>query len=334
MQRIFTISILTLFILFFSACSQTIRMKALEPAEVDRVAYTKKITVTTFKNDSMGFSNKIEANLAGFRIDNKKYFTMISRNDFDKIVEEQRLQNSGLVDVETVTEVGHLIGAQAIISGNVAKPTSQDSRFYEDRVRCKDLKCKELVFYNVRCTKRVVGLSAEVRVTDVTRGDIIFADTLSKNSTFKHCVDDSKALPSKEMAGQKLASSMAYEFTYKLTPHYRYFDVTLLEKPDLDYSSKQEELLKVALEYIKQERYDKAENLLKRLVDSTGSQSYVPFYNLGVLSEANGKYAEAKEYYSYADNLMLKPVEEINDAVKRIDRVIMKRKKTREQINR
>jgi len=191
-----------------------------------------------------------------------------------------------------------------------------------------------LVYYNVRCTKRVVGLSAEIRVTDVTRGDIIFADTLSKTSSHKHCIDDSTALPSRQMATQKLARAMADGFTYQLTPHYRHFDVTLLEDPDLDYNDMQEELLEVALEYIEQQRYDKAENLFKRLVDSTDSQSYVPFYNLGVISEARGKYAEAKEYYSYADNLMLKPVEEINDAVKRIERLIVKRKKTREQINR
>jgi len=325
---------LAFFLLFFSACAQKVSMRALVPAEIDRVANTKKITVTKFNNDRVGLSNKIEANLAGAIIDNKNYFTIVSRNDFDKIIEEQKIQNSGLVDTKTATEVGQLIGAQAIISGNVGSPTSQDSKFYEERVRCKDKKCKELVYYNVPCKKRVVGLSAEIRITDVTKGDIIFADTFNRTSTFKHCVDDSKALPSPAMATQKLATSIAGIFTRKLTPHYKYFEVTLLEDPDLDYTSEQEELLEVALEYIEQQRYTKAENLLKRLVDSTKSQSYVPFYNLGVLSEAQGKYSDAKEYYTYADNLMVKPVQEINEAVKRIDRLIRERKKTREQINR
>ncbi len=330
-------SIMFIFILislFFSACAQKVQMKALEPAQVDRVAYTKKITVTRFKNDRVGLSNKIEANLAGFKIDNKKYFTMVSRQDFEKIIEEQKIQNSGLVDTETATEIGHLIGAQAIISGNVNPLSSQDSYFYEERVRCKDLKCKELVTYSVRCQKRVVGVSAEVRITDVTKGDIIFADTLSKNANYEHCSDDSNALPSKEIAGQKLAIKMANEFTFKLTPHYRHFEVSLLEEPDLEYNDKQEELLKVALEYIEQNRYDKAEKLFLKLVDTTKSQSYVPFYNLGVISEARGKLKEAKEYYEYADNLMVKPVEEINEAVTRIDRLISQRQQTREQINR
>jgi len=320
--------------MLFSGCAQKVGMKALEPAEVDRVAYTKKVTVTDFKNDRVGLSNKIEANLAGFRIDQKKYFTMISRNDFDKIVKEQRLQNSGLVDPSTATQVGELIGAQAIISGNVGRPTSEDSYFYEQRSRCADKKCTELVYYNVKCKKRIVGLSSEIRIVDVEKGDIIFADTLNDSSVYKHCSDDQRVIPSTEIAAQHLASNMANEFTYKLTPHYRHFSVALLEDPDTEYSDRAEELLEVSLEYIESGRYDKAEKLLTQLVDETHSKSYVPFYNLGVISEARGKYIEAKEYYEYADNLMLRPVDEINAAIVRIDRLIAKREKTRSQLNR
>lgn len=317
-----------------SACSQKVGMKALEPAEIDRVSSTKKISVTNFKNDRVGLSKKIEANLAKFTIEGKPYFTLVSRNDFKKIIEEQKIQNSGLIDPLKAVEVGHLIGAEAIISGNVGTPSAADSYIYEKRSKCADKECKKLVYYKVRCQKRVIGLSSEIRIVDVTKGDIIFADTLSRVREYKHCLDDQVALPSTEIAAQNLAISMAREFSSRLTPHYRHFKVSLLEDPDLEYSDKQEKLLDVSLEYIEQSRYAKAESLLKRLVDSTDSQSYVPFYNLGVISEARGKYQEAKEYYSYADNLMLEPVDEINSAVLRIERLIIKRDKTREQINR
>jgi hypothetical protein len=53
-----------------------------------------------------------------------------------------------------------------------------------------------------------------------------------------------------------------------------------------------------------------------------------------VISEARGKYGDAKDYYEYADDLMAAPVEEINEAIVRIDRLIVKRERTREQINR
>ena len=329
--RLFLLSII---LVIMSGCSQKVQIRALEPAEIDRASSTKKISVAPFMNDSIGLSNKIESNLVNKRINNKKYFTIVSRKDFSKIINEQKIQNSGLIDISTVVEVGNLIGAEAIISGNVGRATSKDTRYYENRIRCLDKKCKESVRYSVRCTKRVVGLSAEIRMVDVTKGDIIYADTMNKTSIYKHCKDDSRALPSTEIVAQQLAGKIAAEFTYKLTPHYRYFRVVLLEKPDIDYDDRQERLLEVSLQYIKQQRYDKAEKFLVDLIDSTHKKSYVPFYDLGVIKEAQGKYVEAEEYYKFADDLAIEPVDEISRAYIRIQRLISKNNKTQEQLSR
>ena len=317
---------------FMSGCAQKVAIQALEPAEIDRAAQTKKVSVAPFKNDKIGLSTKIEANLAKHRLDDKKYFTIVSRSDFDRIIREQKIQNSGLIDESTAVEVGSLIGAEAIISGNVGKVTSSDTRFYEARTRCGDKKCKTVIRYRVGCTKRVIGLSAEIRMVDVVRGDIIYADTMKKSTVYKHCSDDSRALPSREMAAQNMATTMANNFTFKLTPHYRKFEVTLLEDPDLDYNDRQEELLEVSLEYIKQARYDKAERFLFDLIDSTQQQSYVAFYNLGVIKEAQGNYKDAKEYYGAADDLMITPVEEISSAYLRINTLITKRDRAYSQM--
>lgn len=328
---LFLLPIVTVFI---NGCAQKVNVKALEPAEIDRASQTKKITVTNFEHDRVGLSNKIEANLARHKIDNKNYFTIISRGDFDKIIEEQEIQNSGLVDTSTVVEVGNLIGAQAIISGNVGRVNYSDTNYNEERTKCADKKCQEVYKYNVGCIKRVVSLSAEIKMVDVTAGDIIYADTLSKNAAYYHCSDDSRTIPSPETAGQSLAVSIANDFTYKLTPNYRYFDVELLEDPDLDYTDEQEKLLDVSLEYIKHNRYDKAEKFLFELIDSTDSQSYVAFYNLGVVKEAEGKYIEAKEYYEKADSLMIDPVEQISLAYVRIQLLIEKHDMTQAQMQR
>ena len=317
-----------------SGCSQKVGVEALVPAEVDRISQTKVIAVTDFRHDRVGLSRKIEARLSNFTIDSQKYFTVVSRNDIDKVIAEQRLQNSGLVSDDNIVKVGELIGAQAIIAGNVSPVTKQDSYFYESRFRCANKKCTEVEKYNVRCMKRLVGLSAEIRVVDVTKGDIIFADTLSRSRSFKHCSDDSRAIPSKTMVAQRLAQEIADDFTYKLTPHYKRFSVKLLEDPDLDYTDKQEQLLDFSLEYIEKGRFDKAEQLLKELIDSTNMKSYVAFYNLGVIKEAQGKYKEAKEYYEYADNLMVEPVDEINEAITRINALIANKQKTLQQLNR
>ncbi len=333
-MKIYPVIFFGICFIFMSGCSQKTAMRILEPAEVDRIANTKKITVSNFNNDKVGLSRKIEANLAKFRIDNKKYFTIVSRNDFDKLLKEQHVQNSGLVDPKTVVEVGQLIGAEAIISGNVGRPTSYDSSFYENRVRYVDIECDRVVKYRVRCKNRIIGLSSELRIVDVERGEIIFTDTFSDTVTYKSCRDDRHVIPSVEIAAQRLATNIANKFTYKLTPHYRYFEVILFEDPDLDYTDEQKKLLEISLKYLKHSLYDKAEELLLRLVDATASKSYVPLYNLGVISEARGKYVDAKEYYIYADNLMMDPLEEIREAIVRIDRLMLKRERTRKQINR
>ena len=317
-----------------SGCAQKVAVRALEPAEIDRIAYTKKITVTQFQNDKVGLSNKIEANLASLMIDSKNYFTIISRNDFEKIIKEQHIHNSGLAEEGTAVTVGELIGAQAIISGNVSLPTSQDTHFTETRAKCADKKCSTFTYFKVSCRNRAVGLTAEVRIVDVQKGDVIFADRLARDEVYKHCSDYSSVLPSTEMATQKLSASMADEFTARLSPRYKTFDVILLEDPDLDYSDEQEEFLEVSLEYIEQGRYDKAEEFLGQLIDTTDSQSYVAFYNLGVVKEAQGKYVEAKEYYETADKLMVTPVKAINEAVVRIESLIEKQQKLKLQMER
>lgn len=331
-ETVFKLFTLAAALFIFGGCSQKVAIRALEPAEIDRAAMTKKVSVAPFENDNLGLSNKIETNLVKEKIDNKEYFTVISRKDFDKIISEQKIQNSGLVDVSTVVGVGNLLGAQAIISGRVGQPAVKDTHFYEERSECVDKKCKETKKYSVRCTKRAVGLSAEIRMVDISKGDIIYADTLNKTSEYKHCQDSSSGLPTAETALQALAYKIADDFSVKLIPQYRYFEVVLLDSPDIKYSSQEEKLLEASLEYIRQNRLDKAEKLLVDLIDSTGQKSYVPFYNLGVIKEAQGVYVEAQKYYKMADDLVVEPVREVSVAYVRIGDMIEKSNKAKEQL--
>lgn len=330
---IFKLFLLSGFMAVVSGCSQKIVIRTLEPAEIDRAALTKRVSVAVFENDKIGLSNKIEANLIEQKIDNKNYFTIIGRKDFDKIISEQKIQNSGLVELSTAVQVGSLIGADAIISGSVGRVSANDTYYISERHRCVDKKCKEKIEYSVGCTKRVVGLSAEIRMVDVSKGDIIHAETANKASEWHHCRDDSDTLPSIEAAAQQLANKIADNFTYKITPHYRYFEVILLDKPDIEYDDKEEKLLEVSLEYIRQNRFDKAEKFLIDLIDETEQKSYVAFYNLGVIKEAVGNYSDAKKYYKMADDLTLEPVNEISRAYVRIEELIIKTGKAKEQLS-
>lgn len=305
----------------------------LEPAEIDRASHTKRIAVSQFKNDREGLSGKIESNIAKQRLDGKYYFTTVSRSDIDKVLKEQKFQYSGVLEDSQAVEVGELIGAQAIISGEVTNASSSDSSSYEERMECADKDCKKLRTYQVYCTTRSISMGASIKMTDVAKGDIIYADSFSPTRRWKHCQDDSNALPSRAAGLDVLANYIAQEFVYKLTPHYKTVSVELLEDPDIKYDARQKKTLEVALDYIEAGRMDKAEQLLGTLLESTQEQSYVAAYNLGVVMESQGKLKEAQRLYQMADKLQLEPVEQINDAVLRIRETLYKHEKAMSQIS-
>ncbi|MFG1490779.1 hypothetical protein ABMA58_16125 [Oceanospirillum sp. HFRX-1_2] len=74
--------------------------------------------------------------------------------------------------------------------------------------------------------------------------------------------------------------------------------------------------------------------MLSQLHQEVQHQSYVIAYNLGVIKESVGAYDEAKALYQTADRLALEPVDEINAAVERIDRIQADNKKALSQLNR
>lgn len=313
-----------------SGCAQKVMVKSLEPAEISGASHTKKVAVTPFINDSVNLSDKIEASISNQKIDDNPFFTVVNRSDLNKIIAEQRIQSSGLLSEKTAVKVGNLLGVQAIISGSVNNPTSHDDYYSEGRTKCKGKdNCYD---YTVSCQKRTVGLSAQVRMINVSTGGIIYANNLSREESWHHCSDSSGGLPSKEAAAGTFSKSIADDFAHRLTPHYRYVAVTLLEKPDLKYSNEQEKLLENSLLYIKQSRDDKAEALLRKLMETTNSQSYVPFYNLGVIYESRGLFNEAQEYYNQSDKLTVEPIEAISEAVVRIKGIIEKQKIALQQI--
>jgi len=326
------IILLSLSLIFFTACSPKVNIQALQPAQVDSVSQTKIIAMHNFKDDSMGLSSKIQTLLASKKIDNKNYFTLVSREDIKRILHEQKLQDSGLLDEGTAVELGNLLGAQALITGSISNKSSSDARYYVKRSKCVDKECKQMKEYSVACTTRTINLSAQIRIVAVEKGDIIFGDNLHAKKEWSACSDRNNVLPSKAHGLDLLSSKLARDFSAKLTPYYKNFSVVLLDEPDLEYTQQQEKILENALIYIERQRYTKADDLLSRLLSQTQERSFVAAYNLGVVKEVQGSLQEAQELYALADNLSIEPVEEIDFAIRRISRSITSRHVALEQI--
>lgn len=335
MKKVIGLAALAATTLLMTGCVQKATIKALKPAKIHGLASKREIAVLPMKNDHVGLSAGIETRLAGYRIDGKNYFTVVDRTTMNKIIAEQKLQTSDLVNSETSTELGKLIGAKALITGTVGSATQSDSRFNESRQRCyavgKKLKC---VPYSVSCHKRTVGMAASIKVVDVSTGSIFYGDTLSNQITKKHCSDDSVMLPSKAEGASQISAWIAETFKNMAVPRYVTFKVPLIESvKEVELTKVQKMNFDIGLKYIKQNRYDKADKIFMKLFNETGNRSYSIAYNAGLMKEALGKIMEAREIYKIADNLMVEPVEEISEAMKRIEGSVADYKKAQEQLN-
>lgn len=192
--------------------------------------------------------------------------------------------------------------------------------------------CIKYEKYIVKCKTTEVILSANINIVDIETASIIHAESFNKNYKADSCKTSRKILNSKR-ALELLSTEVVNEFVYKLTPKYIYFRVSLLDEIEFDVGDKQDKKLKNALKYIEAGRMDKAEAGLSMLLDEFDGRSYVIAYNLGVVKEAQGRFNEAKNMYSLADDICSKPVDELNLALIRIDELIYKKDEAERQIN-
>ena len=309
-------------LLLLTGCSHRVKVQVLQPAKINKLPREKVIAVYSFDKDTVGLSSKIETAFASKRFDGENYFSMISPSDIERIFSEQRLQDSGLLDESHSVELGKLVGAQVLVSGVVSNANSIDDHYKENRKRCVDKECKEIYTYTVSCTRRGMNLSAQVKMVDIEKGDIIYGDMLSETHFWRTCSDTAYRLPTPEQGLKMLSSNLALKFTAKFTPSYKSYYIGLLDEPDINYTDEYEKTLENALTYISYKRYEKAEELLSNLLERTQESSYVAAYNLGLVKEIKGEFNEAKQLYTLADNLTTEPIEEISLAMVRIKHTI------------
>ena len=319
-------------VFFLAGCSQKVKVESYQPAKIDRVSKTKKLSVLDFNNDTISFSSTLETKLANKKVYGKPYFNVISRKELDAVLDEQEFQYSGLVNKDTAVKIGKMIGVSTLISGEVADASLNKSYYQSKRYKCLDKKCTKSRIYFVRCVRGDYNLTVNIKMTDVELGDIIYADTKSLSQTHSHCYDYSGGLPGKGKILNKLSLYIIDDFISVISPTKVAMQVELLDEPELDYNDEQEKLLENSLEYIKMGRYTKAEELLSTLLNTTEDQCFVASYNLGVVKELLGKYKQAKQLYDLSESLVPDPNKTVSYAVIRITDKLNDNKLVQEQL--
>ncbi|MFN6378848.1 MAG: CsgG/HfaB family protein [Flavobacteriales bacterium] len=113
--------------------------KALKAEALEKGTYT--IALLSFENASgtPGLDAKVSAyTLEALTSINDPFLKIVDREHMQAILQEQKLQLSGVVDQQTAVSVGQLVGAQAILTGTVlnysvrnGQPVSRNREGYE-----------------------------------------------------------------------------------------------------------------------------------------------------------------------------------------------------------
>lgn len=346
-----------------AGCTTTTEIRALQPAQVGEAASLTTIGVAPFEQKaktSVSLDSKIEAELANYQLEpGENYFKVVDRANLESIINEQKFQLSGLADKKKAAQIGKLSGAQALVVGNVSSAGVEDRKYRENRVRyvnCdkKGKNCTKQE-YTVSCTARTVTVGAQVKLSNVERGEFITANNYNQNKTWKTCEDggssdigqditaikclfgncsesEKVSFPSADQGLELIADEIASAFVFRLVPHYITFKVALYKKPEVKLEKAQNEEFKSGLDFIKAGRVDRAETIFVSLMDATQNKSFAVTYNLGVIREAQGDFDEAKNLYEAADQLTLSPEKNINAALARITKLISDRDEAIKQI--
>ncbi len=117
---------------------------------------TLKPRATTFGTKDIG---KIVAEWLITAFVNEGRFEVIERRLLEQILEEQQMSQSGLVDQDTASAIGKLLGVKVIISGSVSKLQN----FMEVNARIVDVETGSIITAESASSHQVDALRALVR---------------------------------------------------------------------------------------------------------------------------------------------------------------------------
>jgi len=352
------------FILCIYGCAPTLKSKALAPAQVNLGGYTK-IAVLDFEGkNGKSIAKMLESELLNTKIEEKPYFTIVTRDKLEKILQEQALQLTGAIDPSTAVRIGNILGVEALIVGNVHSYDTEDRNYN----RGSD---------NANCTERTAFINFTVNFINATTGNVETSHTEDDKGKATKCLGGQRK---KSDAGQKkdsglgglladlvidaaidaaasgidaalsvnfgppdqmlneLSKKAIAKFVKKITPQYVLTEIALKDKDDdsgiLPFGKKEEQkeidnALKVGCDFARNNFWDRAiktwEGVTKKKPNCAAA-----YYNKAVAYEMKGDFVKSKNRFEKAVDI--KPSEEYIKALARIEKKIKEKEEVEKQL--
>ena len=235
-------------------------------------------------------------------------FNVVERSQFQKVLDELQLGQSGVVNEATAAQVGQVLGVDAMLIGgvNVAVEKRWIKEVREDKQKVK---------YEVDCEKLIANVSATVRFVKVETGQVIGSKDSRRKFEQKKCRGEyGSDLATPEAAVDLCLSVIARELVDYFAPRFQEQKIEFA-KIEGDEFKRSVEMAKRAIE-----DYDLNTAYLQlAAIADQDPYNDAAIYNLGALHEIVGNFNKAKEQYTLAFNLKSKEGK-YRDALKRITR--------------
>ena len=328
MKKLFLIFILLLAIIFGNSCKTTTSLRMLKPAELD-VGAVKKIAVLDFdfagswdlekssaKNlQELGlrvlekaiskerppdpltaYSGKNITNMFIAKLVNNQYYTVIEREEIAKILEEQALSLSGVIDENQAAQIGQLIGAEGLVMGS-------GTYSIKDKGEWETYKEKKQEKKRFRIS-RMVDAKITFKIVDVTSGTIVISQTNSASnvrgnkvaskysSTGKNEREALKGVPNWRPIVDNLVDQILNQTIRQIAPHY-VDERRVIEEGESP-------TMEAAVEYAKRGLWEDARGLWETVLEDPMAEKedrIAATYNMGLYYEVNGQLDEAENMF-------------------------------------
>lgn len=324
--------VLVSFIILLAGCSVTVKATKIVPAEAGDVTQYKTVAVLDFKgNKGREVASDVEALISKAEVNNRKVYTVVDRDNINRILNEQKFQMT-MANEESIVNFGELIGAEAIWSG-FAESNYNTSISYETRSKCsyyRDGKCMGYINVSVPCERRSVSFKASPKLTSVSTGKVIYTKIFEGTESSYACKDDSYGWMTESQLFHTAERKFLAQLRLDIAPYAEEVTLSIMTKKDGTNKSSAQYLTN-GIAFIKENRTEKACELWEKgLNESPDAVSLI--YNLGVCAELAGNYEKAVKLYEKAEDVSGRPVNEISNAIERNKINIENQKKLKSQM--
>ncbi|MBN1649016.1 MAG: hypothetical protein JW874_13355 [Spirochaetales bacterium] len=335
MKKIILCALIVLSIVFISGCRTAISVTVTKPAEVNMsgarniavfdFTYPRQYRITGMTSDDL-FNRIIAAAIARDRLRTDtlerriadymtnqlvsglvgtEYFSVFTPNDVSAAMIGADNPNLGM------TDVGLLLGADAIIVGSVDSMDWSDEEYKKER-KVYNSKTKKYHVVVERRIKRTVEISVTYRVVNAETGSVIASESDTQTRNDDKELKDRDRLADVDTLFKQAVDNMIPAITKKLAP-YKVRETRFLKKDKM-----KDDRMEQADQFVKGAMYEKALNIFMQVWDD--SQNIAAGYNAAIMKDVMGDLEGALEMMNivldkYADKEVMAQINRLKAAI-------------------